>query len=85
MIPITQASMLTLEALLITVQLRLRAIKITRLEKLQMIGLNYDETAQVLIYSDQGLFWIKNTDGLHHLKEMDKFIDIVVSKPRKKI
>ena len=50
-----------------------------------MIGLNYDETAQVLIYSDQGLFWIKNTDGLHHLKEMDKFIDIVVSKPRKKI
>ena len=45
MIPITQASMLTLEALLITVQLRLRAIKITRLEMLQMIGLNYDETA----------------------------------------
>ena len=85
MIPITQASMLTLEALLITVQLRLRAIKITRLEKLQMIGLNYDETAQVLIYSDQGLLWIKNTDGLHNQKEMDKFIDIVVSKPRMKI
>ena len=57
----------------------------TRLEKLQMIALNYDETAQVLIYSDQVFLWIKNTDGLHHQKEMDKFIDIVVSKPRKKI
>ena len=60
-------------------------MKMTRLEKLQKIGLNSDETAKVLIYSDQGLRWIKNTNGLNHQKEMDKFIDNVVSKPRKKI
>ena len=46
--------MLTLEASLITVQLELRPIKMTRLEKLMKIGLNSDETAKVLIYSDQG-------------------------------
>ena len=45
MIPITKVSMLTLEPLLITVQLRLRPINMTSLEKLQMIALNYDETA----------------------------------------
>ena len=45
MIPITQVSMLTLEPLLIKVQLRLRPIKMTRLEQLQMIALNYDKTA----------------------------------------
>ena len=77
--------MLTLEASLIKVQLELRPIKMTRLEKLQNIGLNSDETAKVLIYSDQGLRWIKNTNVLHHQKEMDKFIDNIVSKPRKKI
>ena len=60
-------------------------MKMTRLEKLQKIGLNPDETAKVLIYSDQGLRWIKNTNGLNHQKEMDKFIDNVVSKPRTKI
>ena len=60
-------------------------MKMTRLEKLQKIGLNSDETAKVLIYSDQGLRWIKNTNGLNHQKEMDKFIDNVVSKPRTKI
>ena len=60
-------------------------MKMTRLEKLQKIGLNFDETAKVLIYSDQGLRWIKNTNVLHHQKEMDKFIDNIVSKPRKKI
>ena len=42
----------------------------TRLEKLQKIGLNSDETAKVLIYSDQGLRWIKNTNGLNHQKEL---------------
>ena len=47
--------MLTLEASLIKVQLELRPIKMARLEKLQNIGLNSDETAKVLIYSDQGL------------------------------
>ena len=47
--------MLTLEASLITVQLELRPIKMTRLEKLQNIGHNSDETTKVLIYSDQGL------------------------------
>ena len=57
----------------------------TRLEKLTKIGLNSDETAKVLIYSDQGLRWIKNTNGLNHQKEMDKFIDNVVSQPRKQI
>ena len=57
----------------------------TRLEKIQNIGLNSDETAKVLIYSDQGLRWIKNTNELNHQKEMDKFIDNVVSKPRKQI
>ena len=60
-------------------------MKMTRLEKLQKIGLNSDEIAKVLIYSDQGLRWIKNTMGLNHQKEMDKFIDNVVSKPRTKI
>ena len=51
-------------------------MKMTRLEKLQKIGLNSDETAKLLIYSDQGLGWIKNTNGLNHQKEMDKFIDL---------
>ena len=60
-------------------------MKMTRLEKLQKIGLNPDETAKVLIYSDQGLRWIKNTNQFNHQKEMDKFIDSLVSKPRKKI
>ena len=60
-------------------------MKMTRLEKLQKIGLNSDETAKVLIYSDQGLRWIRNTNGLNHQEEMDKFKDNVVSKPRKKI
>ena len=57
----------------------------TRLEKLSKIGLNSDESAKVLIYSDQGLRWIKNTDGLNHQKGMDKLIDEVVFKPRKQI
>ena len=60
-------------------------MKMTRLEMLQKIGLNSYKTAKVLIYSDQGLCWIKNTNELNHQKEMDKFIDNVVSKPRKKI
>ena len=60
-------------------------MKMTRLEKLQKIGLNSDETAKVLIYSDQGLRYIKNTNGLRHQKEMDKFIDNVVSQPRNQI
>ena len=60
-------------------------MKMTRLEKLQKIGLNSDETAKVLIYSDLGLRWIKNINVLHHQKELDMFIDNVVSKPRKKI
>ena len=77
--------MLTLELSLITVQLELRPIKMTRLEKLQKIGLNSDETAKVLIYSDHGKRCIKNTNVLNHQKEMDKFIDNLVSKPRKKI
>ena len=47
--------------------------------------LSYDEVVKVLIYSDQGLRWIKNTSGLNHQKEMDKFIDNIVSKPRRKI
>ena len=47
--------MLTLEASLKKVQLELRPIKMTRLEKLQNIGLNSDEIGKVLIYSDQGL------------------------------
>ena len=37
--------------------------------------LSNEEVVKVLIYSDQGLRWIKNTDGLNHQKEMDKFID----------
>ena len=60
-------------------------MKMTRLEKLTKIGLNSEDSARVLIYSDQGVRWIKNTDGLIHQKEMDKLIDEVVSKPRKKI
>ena len=44
-----------------------------------------EEVVKVLIYSDQGLRWIKNTDGLNHQKEMDKFIDYIVSRPRNKI
>ena len=77
--------MLTLEASLITIQLGLRPMKMTRLEKLTKIGLNSGDSAKVLIYSDQGLRRIKNTNGLTHQKAMDKFIDNVVSKPRKKI
>ena len=57
----------------------------TRLEKLANIGLNSEDSTKVLIYSDQGLRWIKNTNGLNHQKEMDKFIDNIVTKPRKKI
>ena len=57
----------------------------TRLEKLTKIGLNSEDSARVLIYSDQGVRWVKNTDGLNHKKEMDKLIDEVVSKPRKQI
>ena len=60
-------------------------MKMTRLEKLQKIGLDSEDSVRVLIYSDQGLRWIKNTDGLKHQKEMDKFIDNIVSKPRKQI
>ena len=60
-------------------------MKMTRLEKLQKIGLNSEESAKVLIYSDQGLRWLKNTSGLNHQKEMDKLIDEVVPKPRKQI
>ena len=60
-------------------------MKMTRLEKLTKIGLNSEYSAKVLIYSDQGLRWIKNTNVLHHQKEMDKFIDNIVSKPRKQI
>ena len=56
-----------------------------RLEKLANIGLNSEDSTKVLIYSDQGLRWIKNTSGLNHQKEMDKFIDNIVSKPRKQI
>ena len=47
--------------------------------------LSYEEVVKVLIYSDQGLRWINNTDGHNHQKEMDKLIDEVVSKPRKQI
>ena len=57
----------------------------TRLEKLTKIGLNSEDSTKVLIYSDQGLRWMKNTSGLNHQKEMDKFIDNIVSKPRKQI
>ena len=64
---------------------RTEPIKMTRLQKLMKIGLNSDETAKVLIYSDHGLRWNKNTGGLNHQKEMDNFIDIVVSKPIKQI
>ena len=60
-------------------------MKMTRLEKLTKIVLNSEDSTKVLIYSDQGLRWIKNTDGLNHQKEMDKFIDNIVSKPRKQI
>ena len=60
-------------------------MKMTRLEKLQKIGLNSEDSVRVLIYSDQGLRWIKNTNELNHQKEMDKFIDNIVSKPRKQI
>ena len=58
--------MLTLEVSLITVQLGLRLIKITRLEKLQKISLNSDETAKVFIYSGQILSWTKNTNYFNH-------------------
>ena len=47
--------------------------------------LSNEEVVKVLIYSDQGVRWIKNVDGLNHQKEMDKLIDEVVSKPRKQI
>ena len=57
----------------------------TRLEKLANIGLNSEDSTKVLIYSDQGVHWIKNVNGLNHQKEMDKLIDEVVSKPRKQI
>ena len=57
----------------------------TRLEKLTNIGLNSEDSARVLIYSDQDVLWIKNVDGLNHQKETDKLIDDVVSKPRKQI
>ena len=57
----------------------------TRLEKLQKIGLNSDETAKIKINSDQGLRWITYNNQFNDQKEMDKFINNVVSKPRKQI
>ena len=60
-------------------------MKMTRLEKLQKIGLNSEDSARVLIYSEQGLRWIKNTDGINHQMEMDSFIDNIVSKPEMQI
>ena len=60
-------------------------MQMTRLEKLANIGLNSEDSTKGLIYSDQGLRWIKNADGHNHQKEMDKFIDNIVFKPRKKI
>ena len=74
-----------LEASLITAMLGLKSMEMNRLEKLTKIRLNSEGSTKVLIYSDQGLRWIKNTDGHNHQKEMDKFIDYIVSKPRKKI
>ena len=64
---------------------RTEPMKMTRLEKLTKIGLNPQYSAKVLNYSDQGLRWIKNTHGLTSQKEMDKCIDNLISKPRKKI
>ena len=46
---------------------------------------NSEDSAKVLIYSHQGLRWLNYTSGLNHQKEMDKFIDNIVSKPRNKI
>ena len=63
----------------------LKSMTMTRLEKLTNIGLISEDSARVLIYSDQGVRWIKNVDGLNHQKEMDKLIDEVVSKPSKQI
>ena len=63
----------------------LKSMTMTRLEKLTNIGLISEDSARVLIYSDQGVCWIKNVDGLNHQKEMDKLIDEVVSKPSKQI
>ena len=57
-------------------------MEMTSLEKLQKIGLNTNETAQLLIYSDQRLRQIQNTEGLTHQKELDKFIKNVVFKPK---
>ena len=47
--------------------------------------LSYKKIVKVLIYSDQDLRWIKNTDGLNPQKEMEKFKDNIVSKSRKQI
>ena len=57
----------------------------TRIQKLQNKGLSLDDSCRVCIFADQGLRWIKKTTPHNHQKEMDKFIDSVVSKPRKKI
>ena len=54
----------------------------TRLEGLQKIGLKTNGAEQVLIYSDQRLRWIKNTEGITHQKDMDNFIENVVFNPR---
>ena len=37
------------------------------------------------MYSEQGLRWIKNTNGLKHEKKIDKFIDDIIPKPKKQI
>ena len=58
----------------------------TRLEKLTKIGLNSEDSARVLIYSDQGLRWIKNIDYQDKLQdEMDKFVEYLVQQPKKNV
>ena len=43
-----------------------------KFRKNRYITINHPSTtAKVLIYSDQGLRWIKNTNELNHQKEME--------------
>ena len=57
----------------------------TRTERLENKGLSADEALKVVVFADQGLRWIKGTNGLNHQKRMDDFIDLIDTKPNAEV
>ena len=57
----------------------------TRTEQLMNKGLSADEALKVVVFADQGLRWIKGTNGLNHQKRMDDFIGLIETKPNETV